>query len=64
MGPAFDHFDQVSAGILSTKASDAVDGLTSGRPWLILVGILALLAGAGGAVAAWLGIAVRRKEYS
>ena len=64
VGPAFDRFDQVSSGILTTKANDAVDGLTSGRPWLIVVGIAALLAGAGGAVAAWLGISVRRKEYS
>ncbi len=36
------------------RPNDAVDGLTSGRPWLILVGILALLAGVVGAVAAWL----------
>ena len=64
MSPAFDQFDQVSSQILSTKAADAVDGLTSGRPWLIVVGIAALLAGAIGAVAAWLGISLRRKEYS
>ncbi|HEY6532524.1 MAG TPA: hypothetical protein VIY72_09480 [Acidimicrobiales bacterium] len=63
VGPAFDAFDQVSAQVLAARAAEADDALTSGRPWLLVLTVAAVLAGVLGAAAAWSGIGQRRKEY-
>jgi hypothetical protein len=61
--PAFDSFDQLSAEVLATRAADADDQLTSGRPWLLGLSAAAVLAGLVGAGLAWAGVGQRRKEY-
>ncbi len=63
VGPAFEDFDRVSATVVAARADAAVDGLTSGRPALIWVGVASLLAGVGGAALAWWGVGQRRREY-
>ncbi len=63
VGPAFADFDRVSATVVADRADAAVDGLTSGRPALIWVGVASLLAGVGGAALAWWGVSQRRREY-
>jgi hypothetical protein len=63
VGPAFDELDEVSAQVLSSRATEATDDLTSGRPWLLVLAVGGVIAGLLGAAAAWSGIGQRRKEY-
>jgi hypothetical protein len=61
--PVFTQFDEVSAEVLASRAAEADDQLTSGRPWLLVLTVAGVVAGIVGAAAAWAGIGQRRKEY-
>jgi hypothetical protein len=63
VGPVFEAFDAASADVLATRAADADDELTSGRPWLLALSGAALVGGVAAAAIAWAGVGQRRKEY-
>jgi hypothetical protein len=60
---AFAAFDTSSRTALTSKASQAADGLNSAQRPLSGVAVLMFLAGIAAAVLAWRGIAVRLREY-